>query len=60
VTIDGDPIRLTTCCTRRVPTCFAGSAARSRHPGSYREALALTTSDAERRFLARRLAEVTN
>jgi RNA polymerase sigma-70 factor, ECF subfamily len=25
--------------------------------GSYREALALTTSDAERRFLARRLAE---
>jgi RNA polymerase sigma-70 factor (ECF subfamily) len=28
--------------------------------GSYREALALTTSDAERRFLARRLAEVTN
>jgi RNA polymerase sigma-70 factor, ECF subfamily len=27
--------------------------------GSYREALALTSSDAERRFLTRRLAEVT-
>jgi RNA polymerase sigma-70 factor, ECF subfamily len=28
--------------------------------GSYRAALALATSDAEHRFLARRLAEVTN
>ena len=40
----------TTCCTRRAPTCCAGPAAAPRRR-SYRAALDLAPTDAERRFL---------
>ena len=49
----------TTCCRRPGPTCCAGSAGTREAAAAYREALELATTDAERRYLTRRLAEVT-
>ena len=46
----------TTCSTPRAPTCCAGSA-RAEAAAAYGRALALARCPAERRFLARRLAE---
>jgi predicted RNA polymerase sigma factor len=49
--------RTTTYCLPREPTCCVGS----RHAeaaDAYRQALAVVTTDAERRYLTRRLREV--
>ena len=48
----------TTTSTRRAPSCCAGSTASSEARAAYDRALALVHSDAERRFLEQRLAEL--
>ena len=48
-----------TCCRRRAPICCAASAGCSEAAAAYREALALVGNEAERRFLERRLAQVS-
>ena len=47
----------TTCCRRPAPTCCAGSTGGAEAAAAYRDALALATTDAERRYLERRLAQ---
>ncbi len=49
----------TTCCRRPAPTCCAGSAGGARRPRRTAPRSTLTTSDAERRYLERRLAETS-
>ena len=49
----------TTCWPRPAPTCSAASAGSTEAADAYRQALALAGTDTERRYLARRLAEVT-
>ena len=48
----------TTCCPPPGPTCCAGSAGGTEAAVAYRQALELAGTDAERRFLTKRLAEV--
>ena len=54
----GSTSTATTTCTRREPSCCAGSAGSTSRASAYERALALVHSDAERRFLERRLAEL--
>ena len=50
--------RGTRCCPPSGPTCCDGQDARPRRRLAYREAIEVARTDAERRFLTRRLTEV--